>query len=120
MTRSVQTGDWVRPAVLAHFPGPSWGHYHRQHANAPFLNNPNAQPVLISQVQPGFELAVDVGQGPQLFVVDRIDLNSTRNDQGHLKTTFRLTSTKTGGGVGAPWVIEVPDGRMMVRVLPLT
>jgi len=96
------------------------GHYPRRHAECPFLNNPNAQPVLISQVQPGFELAVDVGQGPQLFVVDKIDANSTRDDQGHLKTTFRLTSTKTGGGVGAPWIVEVPDGQMMVRVLPLT
>jgi hypothetical protein len=103
----------------------SWAFFHGATTlggmrNAPFLNNPNAQPVLISQVQPGFELAVDVGQGPQLFVVDKIDANSTRDDQGHLKTTFRLTSTKTGGGVGAPWVVEVPDGQMMVRVLPLT
>ena len=88
--------------------------------NAPFLNNPNAQPVLISQVQPGFELAVDVGQGPQLFVMNKIEPNSTRDVQGNLTNTFKLTSTKTGGGVGAPWVIEVPDGRMMVRVLPLT
>jgi hypothetical protein len=86
--------------------------------NAPFLNNPNAQPVLISQVQPGFHLAVDAGQGPQLFVVNKIDSNSTRDDQGNLTNTFKLTSTKTGGGVGAPWVIEVPDGQMMVRVLP--
>jgi len=88
--------------------------------NAPFFNNPNAQPVLISQVQPGFHLAVDVGQGPQLFVVDKIDLISTRDDQGNLTNKFRLTSTKTGGGVGAPWVIEEPDGRMMTRVLPPT
>jgi hypothetical protein len=89
--------------------------------NAPFLNNPNAQPVLISHVQPGFHLAVDAGQGPQLFVVDKIDVNSTRDDQGHLKNTFRLTSTKTSGdGQGAPWAIEVPDGRMMLKVLPPT
>src|SRR6185312_2065580 len=103
----------------------SWAFFHGATTlggmrNAPFLNNPNTQPVLISQVQPGFHLAVDVGQGPQLFVVDKIDLISTRDDQGNLTNKFRLTSTKTGGGVGAPWVVEVPDGQMMVRVLPLT
>jgi hypothetical protein len=76
-----------------------------------------AQVVPIDTVKPGYSLAVDRGEGRQLFQVEEVAFHSKRDEAGGQIETFTLTSGPVAGG-GKPWVIEQPAGSTVTRLLP--
>lgn len=69
----------------------------------------------IEQVQLGFSLLVDLGQGPQLFDVENVRFRSIQGDDGSFVGTYMLTSGPGVGGV--PWKVEYTAGTEVKRVL---
>jgi hypothetical protein len=78
---------------------------------------PNFDVVLIpvEQVQLGFSLLVDRGQGPQLFQVENVRFRAMQEADGSHVSTYMLTSEPVDGG--DPWNIEYPAGTQVSRVL---
>lgn len=82
-------------------------------------SNYDVQGIPVEQVQPGFTLVVDRGDGPQMFQVENVAFSSRRQDDGTYVNTFTLTSGPVAGG-GAPWVITLPMGTLVGRILRRT
>jgi hypothetical protein len=82
-------------------------------------SNYDVQGIPVEQVQPGFSLVIDRGEGPQLFQVEDVAFSSQRQDDGSYVNTFTLTSGPVAGG-GAPWVITLPMGTLVGRILRRT
>jgi len=69
----------------------------------------------VEYVQTGYSLAIDRGQGPQLFQVQAIRFQSTRQDDGSHINRYTLTSEAPADG-GDPWVLELPAGSTVVAL----
>jgi hypothetical protein len=61
-------------------------------------------------------LIFDLGKGRQLFQVEKVGFSWKRQDDGSNQNTYKLTSGPTADG-GPPWVIELPAGAQVVRIL---
>jgi len=83
------------------------------------LNNPNTQRIPVNEVRAGFSLAVDRGRGYQLFQVENVTVKETRDDDGNRVVAWTLTSGPVHGSA-EPWVLELPDRSIVIRVLPPT
>ncbi|ORV39320.1 hypothetical protein AWC02_00970 [Mycolicibacter engbaekii] len=73
------------------------------------------QMIPIGEVQPGYTLVVDRGNGEQLFRVEAAEFSATQQEDGSYKQIHRLRSGPVDGG-GAPWVIEGPPDIMVCRI----
>lgn len=76
----------------------------------------NAAMIPVEQVKLSMSLAFDQGQGMQLFQVDSVGFSSVRQDDGSYRNVFKLTSGATADG-SPPWVIELPAGTQVCRIL---
>jgi hypothetical protein len=54
----------------------------------------------VEYVQPGFSLAIDRGQCPQLFQVENVGFQLNRQDDGSCLNTFTLTSNSVAAQRG--------------------
>lgn len=70
----------------------------------------------IAEVRPGMSLIFDQGQGRQLFQVEKVGFSWGRQDDGSYRNVHTLTSGPTADG-SPPWVIEVPAGARVIRIL---
>ena len=78
--------------------------------------NYDAETIPVNAVRSGDPLLFDRGEGDQLFVVENVSFHHKRDGQGGGTTTYTLTSGPVAGG-GEPWVIELPGGAPVIRVL---
>jgi hypothetical protein len=78
--------------------------------------NYEAQVVPVESVRPGYSLAIDCGQGRQLFQVEEVTFQYRKDEKGNPVTTFTLTSGPVAGG-GPPWVVDYPAGTRLIRLL---
>lgn len=69
----------------------------------------------VEQVRTGFSLAIDRGQGRQLFQVEEVAFHSERLEGGNYLNTYTFTSEPVDGG--DPWVIQYPAGTRVCRIL---
>lgn len=72
--------------------------------------------VLIDQVRSGESLAIDQGQGRQLFQVENKIFHSVRQDDGSYRNTYTIESEPLPA-TGEPWRIEFPAGTVVTRLL---
>jgi hypothetical protein len=71
--------------------------------------------VQIEHVQPGYSLAIDQGRGRQLFQVENIVFQSSRQGDGTYRNTYTLESEPLQA-TGEPWTIELPAGAIVTRL----
>lgn len=71
-------------------------------------NDIQSELIPIEYVKTGYSLAVDRGQGAQVFVVHAVKVQSARQDNGEYLTRYTLRSEPVDGG--DPWTLEVPAG----------
>jgi hypothetical protein len=71
--------------------------------------------VLIDQVRYGESLAVDQGQGRQLFQIENVILHQVQQDDGSYRTTYTIESEPVAA-TGKPWRIEFPAGTVVTRL----
>ena len=69
----------------------------------------------VEQVQLGYSLLADRGQGPQLFQVEKVRFRAMQEADGSHVSTYMLTSEPVDGG--DPWEFEYPAGTQVSRVL---
>ncbi len=76
--------------------------------------NLDVQLIPIEQVQLGFSLLVDQGQGPQLVQVENVRFRSIQGPDGSWVGTYLLVVEPVDGG--GPWDIEYVAGTQVSRV----
>jgi hypothetical protein len=69
----------------------------------------------VEQVQLGFSLLVDEGQGPQVFQVDNVRFRSLRGPDGRYVGTYLLTAEPVADA--DPWKVEYPAGTQVSRII---
>jgi hypothetical protein len=77
--------------------------------------NFHVQTIPIEQVQLGFTLLVDPGQGPQLFHVENVRFRSIQGPDGSWVGTYLLVAEPADGGT--PWRVEYTAGTQVSQVL---
>jgi len=69
----------------------------------------------VEQVQLGFSLLVDEGQGPQVFQVDNVRFRSLQGPDGSYVGTYLLTAEPVEDA--DPWRVEYPAGTEVSRIM---
>jgi hypothetical protein len=70
----------------------------------------------VEQVGNGDSLAIDQGLGRQLFQVESMTLIGVRDADDNMVEKFVLESEPLAG-TGKPWVIDIPVGTTVTRLL---
>ncbi|WP_140697206.1 hypothetical protein [Mycolicibacterium hodleri] len=69
----------------------------------------------VEQVQLGFSLLIDEGQGPQVFHVDNVRFRSLQGADGSYVGTYLMTAER--GEDADPWKVEYAAGTQVSRIM---
>ena len=78
--------------------------------------NLDATVIQAAYVRPGMSLVFDLGQGRQLFQVEKTGFSFKTLDDGTRENKVTLTSGPVADG-GPPWVIELTPHAQVVQIL---